>query len=334
MTSLYRSCLRFGCGAAAAVTLFASAPADAAEGGASFYLLGTGGPGAALLPPLQGVFFDNVFYAYDGKARADRQFVVGGSLVAGLDATILADFATVLWVPTTNFLGGTLALGAALPVGDVSVDVNAILRGPQGNQISISRSDDAFIVGDPIALATLGWNLGGNVSLAGSATVNIPIGNYREDQLANLSFNRWIVDMSLAATWRDPKAGWDVSAKAGFTFNGTNDYTDYDSGNDFHLEAAVEKTISPKLSVGVLGYYYNQISGDSGTGAVLGPNEGEVTGLGVTASTSFNVGKTPATLRFKMIDEFNVTRRLDGTSFWLVFDIPLSVKLPPGAGGG
>lgn len=332
MTNLYRCCARLGCGAAAVAAFFAAAPAEAAEGGASFYLLGSGGPGAAILPPLPGLFFDNQFYVYDGKAGGNRQFVVGGNLVAGLEATIIADFGTVLWVPTTNFLGGTLAIGGAVPVGDVSIDVSAILTGPLGNSFNVSRSDDAFIIGDPIALAELGWNLGGNFHLAGSATVNIPIGHYREDQLANLSFHRWIVDTSVAATWHDPKSGWDVSAKAGFTFNGTNDYTDYASGNDFHLEAAVEKTISSKLSVGVLGYYYNQVSGDSGAGAVLGPNEGEVTGLGVTASTSFNIGKAPATLRFKLIDEFNVTRRLDGTSFWLVFDIPLSVKLPPGAG--
>ena len=77
--------------------------ASASEGGASFYLLGSGGPGAAVLPPLRGVFFDNTAFYYHGEAKAERQFVVGGNLVAGLDATIIADFATVLWVPTTDF---------------------------------------------------------------------------------------------------------------------------------------------------------------------------------------------------------------------------------------
>ncbi len=45
--------------ALATIGLLGAAPAHASESGSSFYLLGSGGPGAALLPPLQGVFFDN-----------------------------------------------------------------------------------------------------------------------------------------------------------------------------------------------------------------------------------------------------------------------------------
>ena len=97
----------------AAGIAFVTTPAQATEGGASFYLLGSGGPGAAVLPPVRGLFFDNTFLHYQGDASAERQFVVGGTLVAGLDASITADFATILWVPTTNFVGETLAIGGA-----------------------------------------------------------------------------------------------------------------------------------------------------------------------------------------------------------------------------
>lgn len=91
------------------VTLLASGllipqPASATEGGASFYLLGSGGPGAAIMPPTKGVFFDNTAYYYGGKAKGDRRFLVGGNLVAGLDANIPADFPTVLWVPAPTSL--------------------------------------------------------------------------------------------------------------------------------------------------------------------------------------------------------------------------------------
>ena len=90
-----------------AIVAAAGAPEEAAasEGGASFYLLGSGGPGAAVLPPLRGVFFDNTAFYYHGEAEAERQFVIGGNVVAGVDATIVADFATVMWVPTTDFAG-------------------------------------------------------------------------------------------------------------------------------------------------------------------------------------------------------------------------------------
>lgn len=96
-----------------AALIFGAGTASASEGGASFYLLGSGGPSNAQLPPLPGLFFDTTTYIYDGSASAsaDRQFVVVGNLVANLDATIAANFMTALWVPSTDILGGTLAIG-------------------------------------------------------------------------------------------------------------------------------------------------------------------------------------------------------------------------------
>jgi hypothetical protein len=88
----------------------------------------------------------------------------------------------------------------------------------------------------------MGWKRG-KVHFTVSGLVNIPVGYYREDQLANLSFHRWAGDLSTAVSWHDDESGWDVSGKAGVTFNGKNDYTDYNSGNDFHVEGAVEKTL-------------------------------------------------------------------------------------------
>src|SRR5262245_25647179 len=103
--------------AASCAAMLLSPPALASEGGASFYLLGSGGPGAAISPPVKGVFVSNVVYVYDGDAAKNRQFVLGGNVAAGLDATIVADFVSLGWVPTQNFLGGTLLVGGALPFG-------------------------------------------------------------------------------------------------------------------------------------------------------------------------------------------------------------------------
>ncbi|OCP35780.1 hypothetical protein [Ensifer sp. LC163] len=56
-------------GAIVAVMMLAAPTAptatQAAEGGAGFYLLGTRGPGAAILPPA-GLFFQNDVYYYQG----------------------------------------------------------------------------------------------------------------------------------------------------------------------------------------------------------------------------------------------------------------------------
>lgn len=301
--------------------------AHASEGGASFYLLGSGGPEAAVMPPVPGIFFDNTIYIYDGSASAERQFVVGGNVVAGLDATIVGDFPSLLWVPSTNFLGGTIGLGISVPFGAPMVDVEAVLTGPRGSQITRTLHDSALVVGDPVGTAVLGWKTGKFHTQIG-ATVNFPVGNYRQDALANLAFHRWIVDASLAAKWNDPKAGWDVSAKGGFTFNGRNDFTDYKTGTEFHLESSVEKTLSPAFSVGLQGYYFKQVTADSGSGAKLGPFKGEAAAIGVTAAFNTILGRAPGTFRVRGFKEFDVSNRLKGTAVFLSLSLPLHMEPP------
>lgn len=312
---------------ALATAISPASTAYASEGGASFYLLGSGGPEAAVMPPLEGVFFDNTIYIYDGSASADRQFVIGGNVVAGAEVTLVADFATVLWVPTTDFLGGTLAIGGSLAAGAPMVDVSAIITGPRGRQFTINRHDSALLVGDPVVSAALGWKTG-KFHVQTSATVNIPVGSYREGQLANVSFHRWIVDTSLAATWNDPEAGWDVSGKAGFTFNGKNEATDYKTGTEFHLEGSVEKSFSSEFSAGLQGYYFKQVTGDSGEGATLGPFKGEVAGIGATAAANVTMGRSPATFRVRVFKEFDVTNRLKGEALFVSLTLPLHMKAP------
>lgn len=314
--------------ATAALVAFAWMPAaHASEGGASIYLLGSGGPEAAVMPPLQGVYFSNAIYTYTASPNVNRQFVVGGNVVAGLKATIVADFLTTLWVPTTHFAGGTLALGVAVPIGAPLTDVDVIITGPRGRQFSLSRHDSALVVADPVATAMIGWKTG-KLHIQASTMLNIPIGRYREGQLANLSFHRWAGDASLALSWNDPTVGWDVSGKFGFTFNGTNNVTDYKTGTEFHLEGAVEKSLSRTFSAGLQAYYFKQVSGDSGSGASLGSFEGKVIGLGGTVAAHVVMGRSPATIRLQVFREFDATNRLQGTAVMLGLSLPLSMKMP------
>lgn len=307
-----------------------AAPARASEGGVSFYLLGSGGPGAALLPPLEGVFIDNTSYYYDGSAGSSAEFLLGGNIAAGLDATAFINMTTVLWVPSTNVLGGTLAVGATLPIGGPSIDAEAILTGPRGRPIGISVEDSTFTIGDPVLMAALSWKAGKNVTVSTSSMVNIPVGHYREGRLANLSFHRWAVDLSTAITWHDPAKGWDISAKTGVTFNGKNDTTDYDTGTEWHVEGSVERIFSPVFSAGLVAYHFSQLSGDSGDGATLGSFKGRVSAIGATAAVNFKVGPMPVNARLRVFEEFGAKNRMDGTVALFSLGFPLHVKMPPG----
>jgi hypothetical protein len=236
---------------------------------------------------------------------------------------------TALWVPSTNVLGGTFGVGGALAFGYPSADVSLILKGPLGRQFNVSTSDSAVVFADPLGLADLGWKWG-DFHLEASGLLNIPVGEYRENQLANLSFHRWAGDTSLAATWHDDSEGWDVSAKVGFTFNGENSVTQYVTGTEFHVEGSVEKAVSKHLALAVQAYHFDQVTGDSGPGAaVLGPFEGRTTGIGGGVRYTFNIGKTPANLRLRGMTEVGVVNRPTATTIAVDLSFPLYMQLPP-----
>jgi hypothetical protein len=143
-----------------------------------------------------------------------------------------------------------------------------------------------------------------------------------------LAFHRWAGDASLAGTWHDEQAGWDVSVKGGFTFNGENPSTQYVTGTEFHIEGSVEKAVSKHFALAVQAYHFAQVTGDSGLGATLGPNEGQATGVGGGVTYTFNIGKTPANLRLRGMTEFGVVNRAPATTVALDLSFPLYMKLP------
>ncbi len=104
-----------------------------------------------------------------------------------------------------------------------------------------------------------------------------------------------------------------VNGATGVTFNFENTDTDYDSGTDFHFEWALGYEVCKGLVIGPAGYNYRQLSGDSGSGARLGPFEGDVDAIGGGLSYTTLVGKTPVVLNARHYEEFNAENRLEGS---------------------
>ena len=63
-----------------------------------------------------------------------------------------------------------------------------------------------------------------------------------------------------------------ISGALGVTFNGENPATDYKTGTEFHLEGAISQYLVADLNVGLTGYYYNQLTGDSGRAPPRAPS--------------------------------------------------------------
>lgn len=298
-------------------------PAQSAENGVGFYMLGGRGPLAGYVPP-PGFYVQSDTYFYSGSLGASKELPSGGKVIGEVSGDVIAELVTATWVLPEAVLGGSLALGLILPFGQPQVSASVLANPSAMDPIGRRVSDSAFVVGDPVATMALGWHAG-NWHWNVAALLNIPVGNYRDGEIANLAFHRLATDLSTAVTWLDPASGWELSAAVGITFNGTNEVTDYTTGTEFHVEWAVTKSLTKQFSLGLVGYYYNQITGDSSPGALLGAFEGRVTAIGGMASYNFELAGTPISTRVKVFREFDVTNRLEGTSGFATVAFPLAV---------
>ncbi len=198
--SVAKSLLSASAVAAGLCCVIAPLTANAAENGAGFYLLGARGPMAGLLAP-PGTYFQNDTYFYVGELKGNKQLPLGGQIVGEVDATLIGIFGTGLWVMPEEVLGGNLGFTAIVPFG--GPDIDATLSAPRAGR-SASASDSIFTIGDPVVGAVLGWHEG-DFHWTANVSLNVPIGDYQEGELANLSFNRWAGDFTLAGTWFNPE---------------------------------------------------------------------------------------------------------------------------------
>jgi hypothetical protein len=301
-------------------------PALAAENGTGFYLLGTRGAGAAIMPPA-GLFFQKTYYYYAGDLGGGKSLPTGGKLAVDVKGDVFFILPTALWVAPEEILGGRLGLTATIPVGWMRTRAGVTFDGPLLGHRETAVSDQVFTFGDPVVGGMLGWQAG-NLHYQLGTSVNVPIGDYQEGEISNVAFHRWAADVYGAVTYFDPSTGWDFSTAAGFTFNGENPATDYRTGTEFHLEGAVTKYFNQQFSAGILGYYYQQVTADSGDGATLGAFKGQVAALGASVGYNFLLGELPVSTQLKFYHEFAAENRAEGNSIFATISIPLSITKP------
>jgi len=319
-------------------TLWGTDKVLAAESATSVYLLGSRGAMAGFTPP-PGLYVADANYFYSGSASGTAAKGVALPRLQGnvsaeieVDGKAYYNIPTAVWVSPQQVLGGNVGFSVMMPIGwkDVGVDLTAqgtfTLPPPLGVTLnpglSFSFADDKTAFGDPLLSSFIGWH-SGNWHWNVGVMVNVPIGQWETGQLANIGFNRWAFDFTGALTWFDPKSGLELSGAAGVTFNTENHDTDYKSGTDFHLEFAAVQHFSKQFAIGLVGYHYQQLTGDSGAGAVLGDFKGRVTALGPTLTYDFVLGQIPVMTSLKWMHEFNVENRLKGDMALLTLTVPL-----------
>ena len=302
---------------AAAVVLplaLAGQSAVADEGGVSFWLPGQMGSFSAV-PGEPGWTVPVIYYHTEPDAEASKQYTLGGRITAGLRARADLVFAVPTYTFPEQVAGGRLAIGMGLAVGSMRGSIDATLTGPGGGTISGGQSEEDSGNSDLYPIATLKWNQGVNNYLL-YTMAGVPVGSYEAGRLANLGTNHWSWDVGGGYTYLD-KSGYEFSAVAGLTYNFENDDTDYQNGVDIHLDLAASKMVTPQWQLGLVGYYYDQLTGDSGSGAVLGDFKSRVSGIGPQVGYFFPVGGKKWYANVKAIWEFDGRNRPEGWNAWL-----------------
>jgi hypothetical protein len=284
------------------------------EGGVSFWAPGLYGS-LASTPGNPGLSFALVYYHGKADAGADKQLTHGGRIIVGLEAKADILFFGPAYTFSGAVLGGQAGLSLTWVAGHVAGSVRASASGPLGDKFK-TLDDERFAYGDLYPQATLKWNLGVHNFMA-YVTGDIPVGVYDPDRLANLGIGHAAFDFGGGYTFFDPATGWEFSGTPGFTFNFTNTQTSYQNGVDFHLDLGASKFLSEQLHAGLVGYAYLQITGDSGSGAVLGDFKSRVFGLGPQVGFIFPAGPFQGYVNLKAYWEFAAQNRADGWNLWL-----------------
>jgi hypothetical protein len=292
--------------AALAATCVTGQAARASEGASSYYFPGAFGTFLVSVPPEPGFSVANQALIFGGNAQ---RAVLNGRQTLGLQAFALYNFVAASYTFEQPILGARLQIGAAVPFLSYA-NMGVSLQTQRFGTFSGGASDIG--VGDALVNPfNLFWTFGDlNVRL--SQYVVVPIGHYDVNNVINVGRNYWAFDTQIGITYFHKATGTEVSVLPGLMFNTTNPATDYHTGTEFHLDFMVNQFVMPSVALGAHGYWYKQIEGDSGTGATLGPFQGESFGLGPAVLWVPESTKGKFVVVLKWLHDLSNTNRLNG----------------------
>jgi len=288
----------------------------AEEGGSGHYMPGAAASFIDAFPGRTSLAVVPTYTYYQGDAS--RRIPIIGGTALRLEATVNAVSVPVIYQTPLELLGGHYAAGIVLPYA--WVETTGSLTFANTNLPAGFRRDTANGLGD-IALLPfmLGWT-NGDLKYDLRLVTYAPTGEYDKDDLANAGKNYWTFEPVVSLSYISSKIGLEVSAFAGVDFNTKNDDTDYQTGTQFHADLTVAQHLplgkKGLIGLGANAFYYQQISGDSGSGAVLGDFEGRTVGVGPVLSYVTKAGNTDVIAEVKWLPELDTKRRLEGDYVW------------------
>ena len=301
-----------------AVAALGAAQVYADEGGVPFWFSGQYASLAAT-PATPGWSLAMQGYYYSGDASASKSFTHGDITTLGLDSRMPLFLVQPTYAPETKVLGGQLSLGLGFGYGKNTTGADVAVS-PRGTDLS--RSDSLWGFTDLYPVASLAWNSGVHNWMS-YVTGDIPVGAYDSKRLANLGIGHGAIDVGGGYTYLDQNTGREFSAVVGVTYNWKNSDTQYKNGIDSHLDWAASQFLSANWEVGVAGYVYYQLDGDSGAGAKLGPFKSRIAAIGPEVGYAFSIGGMPAYANLRGYYEFWAQNRVEGYAVFATVVIPI-----------
>jgi len=123
----------------------------------------------------------------------------------------------------------------------------------------------------------------------------------------------------LLVSYLGQKNGFEFTTYLGYDINTTNTKTDYLSGQQFHIDATVAQHLplgKGYFGIGASGFYLQQTTGDSGSGARLGSFEEMTAGIGPVLSYAAQLGKVGIAASVKWLPQIGAQNTLKGDYVW------------------
>jgi hypothetical protein len=317
------------------------------EGGVSFWIPGFFGSLAATPAQAPGWSMTSIYYhdsvSAGGNVALAREFElrnVPANLTATASANVNANVNLGLLAGTYTFatpvLGAQASASLLAAYGSNSTTLAGTLAGtlsgPLGGSVPFARFDsiDSSLIafGDLIPQFTLKWNSGVNNFMT-YVTGDIPVGAYDSNRLANLGIGHWAIDAGGGYTYFNPQTGHEFSGVLGFTYNFINPSTQYQNGVDMHFDWGASQFLTKQWQVGLVGYLYQEIGCDSGSGDQVGCFRSRVASIGPQVGYIFPIGdKMQGYLNLKAYGEFANENRPAGWNLWLTFNLSPAATPP------
>ncbi len=270
------------------------------------YVPGVEGLKAASLPP-PGVYLRDYNVVYYADQINDR---LGDD--TGLDTKVFvyANVPRLIWITDLQVLGGNIGVDGLLPFQYTDVDIKA---GP-----TTLANESLFRIGDAFGEAT--WSRHTKqFDFSLGFGVWAPTGEKASrEHPAKPGKGFWTYMFTAGATWYpDTEKKWSVSALSRYEINGEQTVSHITPGQVYTVEGGISYAVQKTIDVGVVGYYQQQVTSDTGGSAA---DRARVAAIGPEINAFCPYIKAFTSLRY--LYEFDAQSRGQGHTIALTLTKP------------